>query len=155
MLPAGFTRLPIWRRWFGRRAERYAARYLRRQRFRILGCNLDDRLGEIDLLALDGETIVVVEVRSSETKTFDDLAATVNHEKQRRLTEATLRFVQRRKLWNVGVRFDVGAEPDTDHWCSEHDEVRGDVRDSLDCSFLDRSFHDSRAVCLDDRSARQ
>jgi putative endonuclease len=124
MLPAGFTRLPIWRRWFGRRAERYAAKYLRRNRYRILGCNLDDRLGEIDLLALDGQTIVVVEVRSSETKTFDELAATVNHDKQRRLTDATLRFVQRRKLWNVGVRFDVIAmrwppgarEPEVRHY---------------------------------------
>ena len=124
MLPAGFTRMPIWRRWFGRRAERFAARYLRRQGCRILGRNVDDRLGEIDLLALDGQTIVVVEVRSSETKTFDELAATVNHEKQRRLTDATLRFVQRRKLWNVGVRFDVIAlrwppgarEPEVRHY---------------------------------------
>ena len=124
MLPTGFTRFPIWRRWFGRRAERFVAKYFRRQGCRILGCNLDDRLGEIDLLALDGQTIVVVEVRSSETKTFDELAATVNHDKQRRLTDATLRFVQRRKLWNVGVRFDVIAlrwpagarEPEVRHY---------------------------------------
>src|SRR6478609_8524276 len=100
-LPAGFTRFPMWRRWFGRRSERFVARYLRRQGCRILGRNVDDRLGEIDVLALDGQTIVVVEVRSSETRTFDELAATVNHEKQRRLTNAVLRFVQRRKLWNV------------------------------------------------------
>jgi putative endonuclease len=124
MLPAGFTRFPIWRRWFGRRGERFVAKYLRRQGCRILGRNVDDRLGEIDLLALDGQTIVVVEVRSSETKTFDELAATVNHDKQRRLTDATLRFVQRRKLWNVGVRFDVIAlrwpagarEPEVRHY---------------------------------------
>ena len=124
MLPAGFSRFPVWRRWFGRRAERFAARYLRRLGCRILGRNVDDRLGEIDLLALDGQTIVVVEVRSSENKTFDELAATVNHDKQRRLTDATLRFVQRRKLWNVGVRFDVIAlrwppgarEPEVRHY---------------------------------------
>lgn len=116
--------MPIWRRWFGRRAERFAAKYLRRQGYRILGRNVDDRLGEIDLLALDGQTIVVVEVRSSETKTFDELAATVNREKQRRLTDATLRFVQRRELWSVGVRFDVIAlrwpagarEPEVRHY---------------------------------------
>lgn len=124
MLPTGFARFPIWRRWFGRRSERAAAKYLRRQRFRILGRNLDDRLGEIDLLALDGQTLVVVEVRSSETKTFEELAATVNHEKQKRLTNAILRFVQRRKLWEVGVRFDVLAlrwpagarEPEVQHY---------------------------------------
>jgi putative endonuclease len=124
MLPTGFSRFPVWRRWFGRRAERFAARYLHRQGCRILGRNVDDRLGEIDLLALDGQTIVVVEVRSSETKTFDELARTVDQEKQRRLTDATLRFVQRRKLWNVGVRFDVIAlrwpagarEPEVRHY---------------------------------------
>jgi len=124
MLPAGFTRFPVWRRWFGQRSERFVAKYLRRNGCRILGRNVDDRLGEIDLLALDGQTIVVVEVRSSETKTFDELAATVNHDKQRRLTDATLRFIQRRRLWNVGVRFDVIAlrwppgarEPEVRHY---------------------------------------
>jgi putative endonuclease len=109
VLPAGFARYPVWRRWFGRRSERAAANYLRRQGFRILGRNVDDRLGEIDLLALEDRTLVVVEVRSSQSKSFDDLSATVNLEKQRRLTDATLRFVQRRKLMNVGVRFDVVA----------------------------------------------
>ncbi len=109
MLPSGFAKIPILRRWFGRRSERAGAKYLRKQGYRILGKNVEDRLGEIDLLALDGETIVVVEVRSSESRTFDELAATVNHEKQKRLTNALLRFVQRRKLWNVGVRFDILA----------------------------------------------
>lgn len=124
MLPSGFAKIPIWRRWFGRRSERAGAKYLRKQGYRILGKNIDDRLGEIDLLALEGETIVVVEVRSSESRTFDELAATVNHEKQKRLTNALLRFVQRRKLWNVGVRFDILAmrwpptarEPEVRHY---------------------------------------
>ena len=109
MLPPGFTRYPWWRRWFGRRSERAAAKFLRRQKFRILGQNLEDRLGEIDLLALDGTTLVIVEVRSSETKTFDELALSVDIAKQKKLTDAALRFVQRRKLWGVGVRFDVVA----------------------------------------------
>ena len=107
MLPAGFSRIPLWRRWFGQRSERQAARFLRKQGFRILAHNVDDRLGEIDLLALDGHTLVVVEVRSSESRTFNELAASVNLEKQKRLTNATLRFLQRRKLRNVGIRFDV------------------------------------------------
>ena len=124
MLPAGFARFPVWRRWFGLRSERAAAKYLRRQGFRILGRNIDDRLGEIDLLALEGKSVVVVEVRSSESKSFDELAATVNLEKQRRITDATLRFVQRRKLYDVNVRFDVLAlrwpagarEPEVRHY---------------------------------------
>jgi putative endonuclease len=124
MLPAGFSRFPVWRRWFGLRSERAAARFLRKQGWRILGRNVDDHLGEIDVLALDNQTLVVVEVRSSESRTFDELAATVNQDKQRRLTDAIVRFIQRRRLQNVGVRFDVLAirwppssrEPEVRHY---------------------------------------
>lgn len=106
---SSFSRWPWWRKWFGSRSERSAAKFLRKLGCRILAANLADTQGEIDLLALDGETIVVVEVRSSEAKDAATLAASVNAEKQRRLTNAALRFLQRRKLLNVAVRFDVLA----------------------------------------------
>lgn len=111
----GFTRWPWWRKWFGSRSERTAARFLKKLGYRILASNLCDPLGEIDLLALDGSTIVVVEVRSSESKDFQTLALSVDAEKQKRLTNATLRFLKRRKLLNVPVRFDVLAI----HWPPE------------------------------------
>lgn len=108
---SSFTRWPWWRKWFGFRSERTAARFLRKLGYRILASNLTDskREGEIDLLALDGQMIVIVEVRSSETKDFESLAKSVDAEKQRRLTNAALRFLQRRRLLNVAVRFDVLA----------------------------------------------
>jgi putative endonuclease len=105
----GFSRYPWWRRWFGRRSERFAARFLRKLGYRILAHNPHDRLGELDLLALDGLTIVVVEVRSSESKSLNDIASTVDRDKQRRISEATRRFLHRRGLRNIGVRFDVIA----------------------------------------------
>lgn len=104
---SSFTRFPWWRKWFGLRSERTAARFLRRLGYRILAHNVADSRGEIDLLALDGPTIVVVEVRSSEGSDLERLAASVDAEKQRRLTNATLRFLQRRRLRNVPVRFDI------------------------------------------------
>jgi len=48
----------------GRWAERRAARALRRAGLRILGRNVRTRLGELDLVALDGEVLVFVEVRA-------------------------------------------------------------------------------------------
>lgn len=104
-----FSRFPVWRRWFGLESERIGARYLRRLGFRIVGRNVLDGLGEIDLLALDGDTLVIVEVRSSASRTFGELAATINADKQRRLTDAAARFVQSRRLGSIGVRFDVLA----------------------------------------------
>ena len=106
---SGFTRWPWWRRWFGSRAERAAARFLRKKRFRILAANVADRSGELDLIALDGRTLVIVEVRSSESADFENLAASVDAEKQRRITQAALRFLKRRRLRGIAVRFDVLA----------------------------------------------
>lgn len=104
---AGFTRWPFWRRWFGQRSEQAAAAYLRRLGYRILAANLHESTGEIDLLARDGHTLVVVEVRSSAKSDAERIAATVNHTKQKRLTEATLQFLTRHRLLNHPVRFDV------------------------------------------------
>ncbi len=50
----------------GRRGERVAARYLRRQGLRILARNWRTRTGEIDIIALEADTIVFVEVKSRE-----------------------------------------------------------------------------------------
>ena len=106
-MPTVFTRYPFWRRWFGSRSEREAAKYLRREGFRILAANVRDCRGELDLLAMDGPVLVVVEVRYSESADFRRLGESINAEKQRRITEATLRFLQRRRIRNVPVRFDV------------------------------------------------
>lgn len=106
---AGFTRWPWWRRWFGRKAERSAARFLSEHGFRLLAANYHDRLGELDLLAVHEGSLVVVEVRSSETKSFDEILATVDREKQRRITAAAVRFLSMRNMLGMPVRFDVLA----------------------------------------------
>jgi putative endonuclease len=106
---AGFSRWPWRRRWFGRRSERAVARFLRRSGYRIVAANWDDRRGEIDLLAVDGRTVVVVEVRSTESGDLTAVAATVNPAKQKRLTDAAVRFLQSRRLLGTAVRFDVLA----------------------------------------------
>ena len=48
----------------GRCGERVAARHLRRRGLRIVGRNVQVGRSEVDLVALDGETIVLVEVKS-------------------------------------------------------------------------------------------
>ncbi len=104
----GFSRWPWWRRWFGRRSERAAARFLRGLGYRVLAANVADPAGELDLIALDGATLVVVEVRSTAGDDLEKTAASVDLRKQRKITEATLRFLARKRLLEgVPVRFDV------------------------------------------------
>jgi putative endonuclease len=108
--PERFARWPWWRRWFGRRSERAAARFLRRLRYRILAVNIEDKFGEIDVLALDGETLVVIEVRSTERTDFEKVIASVDAAKQKKLTDAVTRYLKRRGLLGrINVRFDILA----------------------------------------------
>ena len=106
---AAFRRWPFWKRWLGQRSERAAARFLRRLGYRVLAVNVADALGEMDILALDRDTLVVVEVRSTSTADPGRAAESVDIHKQRKLTAAALRFLSRRRLLGINLRFDVIA----------------------------------------------
>jgi putative endonuclease len=103
------ARLPWWRRWFGTRSERAAARHLRRLGCRVVARNWSCPQGEIDLVAVEGRTVVFVEVRSTEGADVERPAASVDHEKQSRLTRAALAFLQEHRLLGQAARFDVLA----------------------------------------------
>lgn len=102
-----FTRRPWWRRWFGLRSERAAARHLRRRGLRVIAQNVHTPGGEIDLIALHGDTLVVAEVRSTESLNIENAALSVDAEKQRRVTRAAVAFFQKHGLLGRPARFDV------------------------------------------------
>ena len=93
-------------RLFGARAERAAARFLKREGMRILVRGYRTSLGEIDLIARDGDTLVFVEVKA---RRHGAPAEAVNLEKQRRLTIAAMQFQRRYDVLDVRSRFDVVA----------------------------------------------
>jgi putative endonuclease len=100
-------RKPWWRRWFGTQSERTAARFLKGLGYRIVARNYACSFGELDLIALDRETIVFVEVRSTNSDHPDRPAASVDDRKQKQLTKLAVHFLQKRKLLNQPARFDV------------------------------------------------
>jgi putative endonuclease len=93
-------------RLLGDRGERAAARYLKRQGFRILVRGYRTPYGELDLVARDGQSLVFIEVKSRRQGTP---AEAVTPEKQRRLTRAALHFLKRYNLLETRGRFDVVA----------------------------------------------
>jgi putative endonuclease len=110
MAPESRTRKPLWRRWFGTRSERAAARFLQRKLgYRILRRNYSCPRGELDIIALDGKCLVFVEVRSTENEACDRPVESVDAIKQRRLTELALIFLQRHRLLDCATRFDILA----------------------------------------------
>ena len=93
----------------GDRGEAQAARFLRRKGYKLLGRHDRRRAGELDLVALDGQVIVFVEVKTRRSAEFGHPAEAVGPEKQRRLTRAALAWLKRYDLLDQPARFDVIA----------------------------------------------
>jgi putative endonuclease len=75
---------------------------------RILARNVRSPVGEVDLVALDGETVVFVEVKSWSVYPITELAYGINVKKQRRIVETAKYFLgSHREYRGMAVRFDV------------------------------------------------
>jgi putative endonuclease len=90
--------------------ERSALRYLQAHGLELVLRNHRCRQGEIDLVMLDGRTLVLVEVRYRRTTTFGGAAASVDSRKQRRLIAAARHLLATHsELRKYPARFDVIA----------------------------------------------
>lgn len=72
----------------GAQAEALAAEHLMRHGLTIVTRNFRTRLGEIDLIARDGDSLVFVEVRMRSSRAFGGAAASVTHAKRARWVAA-------------------------------------------------------------------
>ncbi len=110
-------------RLFGNRGERVAARFLKKSGYRILARQARNQIGEIDLIARDGETIVFVEVKTRSSSSTGHPSEAVDLQKQKQLTRTALAWLKRRNLLDHRCRFDVvsiiwkdGSKPVIEHF---------------------------------------
>ena len=90
----------------GSDAERSAERFLVGHGLEILARNYRTRIGEVDLIARDGRTVVFVEVRLRSSARFGDAAASVDGRKQSRIVAAARHYLSHLKV-EPFCRFDV------------------------------------------------
>ncbi|MBI5598115.1 MAG: YraN family protein [Deltaproteobacteria bacterium] len=102
--------------------EEEAARLLKRGGFRVIEKNFRTRAGEIDIIALDGDTVVFVEVKTRSGDSFGLPKDAVGALKQRRILSAARAYLAANpRLKDSPVRFDVigifmaGASPVAEH----------------------------------------
>ncbi len=94
----------------GQRAEQLACRYLEVQGLQLVLRNYRCRLGEIDLIMEDRESLVFVEVRYRRSGRFGGAIESVTPIKQRRLINAAHYYLQQiRGVQSKLCRFDVLA----------------------------------------------
>lgn len=94
----------------GQRAEELALTTLEARGLTLLERNYSCPQGELDLVLLDGSSLVVVEVRYRRDASRGSAAETVGPEKRRKLTLATQHFLRSHAdLRRRPLRFDVVA----------------------------------------------
>ena len=82
----------------GDAAEAAAAGFLQQQGLRIVARNWSCRIGELDLIARDGETLVFVEVRQRASAGFGGAAASIGATKRAKLVAAAQVYLQTLKV---------------------------------------------------------
>ncbi len=93
----------------GSAGEKLAERYLRRRKYRVVTRNYRCPAGEIDLIVLDGKTVVFVEVKTRSSGEHSDPQDAVNFAKQRHLARAAEFFLRQTGSQHRQCRFDVVA----------------------------------------------
>ena len=92
---------------FGREAEETAARFLKGKGYKILSRNYRTKLGEIDIIAKDKDTLCFVEVKARRTYRFGAPEEAISEHKKRQISKAALIFIKDKKLRDRLARFDV------------------------------------------------
>jgi putative endonuclease len=93
----------------GRWGEEEAARYLQRLGMKIVKRNLRTPVGEIDIIARQGKTLVFIEVKTRRSDAFGTPQEAVGPTKQRQIIRTALWYLGDGKGKGLQPRFDVVA----------------------------------------------
>lgn len=108
----------------GAEAETRAEKFLHARGLKSCAKNYRCRLGEIDLIMRDGETLAFIEVRLRNNPRFEHAAESVNRRKQQKIIRTAQHYLLQNQLMDkIPCRFDVVAisgTNDTDiEWISD------------------------------------
>jgi len=91
----------------GKLAEDLACKYLKRKRYKVIERNFRCRIGEIDIIAIDKDEIVVVEVRSVQSASFCTPLESITPTKIKRIRKIAEFWLFKADLVEPQLRFDV------------------------------------------------
>jgi putative endonuclease len=95
------------RQQFGKESESAAVRHLKKNGYKILEQNYRTKIGEIDIIAKERQTLVFVEVKARKSHFYGNPKWAVTPKKQRKISMVALYYMKATKQNNVKARFDV------------------------------------------------
>ena len=91
----------------GSYGEAIASKYLLNEGYALLNNNFSCRFGEIDIVALRGDIISFIEVKSRYDSLFGEPKESITYFKCKRIIRSAEYYLLKNKLYNYIVRFDV------------------------------------------------
>jgi uncharacterized protein (TIGR00252 family) len=105
----GFATLSKDRLRLGRLGEELALKVVKQMGYKKIIRNYRCDLGEVDLVARDGDTLVFVEIKTRRDKSLAAAKEAVDMRKQRQLSKVALAFMKANDCTDAKARFDVVA----------------------------------------------
>jgi putative endonuclease len=100
---------PKTKRQVGDEAEALVVECYERDGWVVRDRNVLSRRGEVDIVVEKGLALAFVEVRMRASATWGEPSATVGRGKQRRVVLAAMQYLQRQRLMERAIRFDVAS----------------------------------------------
>jgi len=97
------------RQLLGKKGEDLAAKHLAQNGYKLVTRNYRCTLGEIDIIAQDGENLVFIEVKTRSGHSFGSPAEAVTRHKQQQILRVAQYYLQEKRCTDVPCRFDVVA----------------------------------------------
>jgi putative endonuclease len=91
----------------GKEGEDLALRKVESLGYTCIERNYRCSLGELDLVARDGETLVFIEIKTRKGKSLDYAKEAVHARKQRQMSKVALAYMKKNGCQDAKARFDV------------------------------------------------
>jgi len=79
----------------GERGEAIAVRFLKKHGYKIIRKNYRTPIGEIDIIAMDGNTLVFIEVKARESIRYGLPFESVNNKKRQKISKVARLYLKR------------------------------------------------------------
>ena len=92
---------------YGKRSEIIASDYLKEKGYKIITVNYKNKVGEIDIIAKNGNCLVFVEVKARISQQFGHPIEAVNAKKQQKIRAVASVYLMKNRMRDTECRFDV------------------------------------------------
>jgi putative endonuclease len=100
----------------GAYGENQACKYLKKKGYQILKKDFRCKIGQIDIIARDGDTLCFIEVKCRSSCSFGQPEEAITWKKKQRIKKIAEYYMLRKRITNTDIRYDAVSilEPDDD-----------------------------------------